>query len=136
MRSDCLIATLILFITQMKPKFFNSLIYVLAGICTFGILSALGELMGIRIFGEPMYSNSSEAIIDALLTIWWLIAISMLLRQQKKGLTLFNASFGANVLATLRSQSSDLWSITFTLIVTLGIYWYFNRSTVKNYLVN
>jgi len=117
----------------MKPKFFDAFSYLLFGVSTLLLLISLSEICGLKILGDALYDSTAVAVIDFIINIWWLVAISMLIRKQKRGLAMFNASFGANILSSLKS-SNDTWEILVSIAITALVFWFYNRSSVKSYL--
>lgn len=90
-------------------------------------------MCGLKLFGEPLYDNATVAFIDFVISIWWLFAITMLLKKERRGLSMFNASFGANVLSSLKS-SNTVMEISLSIAITAAIFWFYNRNSVRDYL--
>jgi len=121
---------------NQKPRFFSGISYTLIVLFVFGALATFSESLGIKPLGEPMYESASKAFVDFLLSIWAVISIGMMIQKRKNGLTLFNASFGANIIIILKDSYESPWEIAIAVGFTIFIFYYYNRNSVKAYLNN
>lgn len=118
----------------MKPRFFTGFSYSLIALFVFGALASLSEALGMRPLGEPMYDTATQAFFDLLLSIWGAASVSMMIQRKKSGLAVFNASFGANMVVILKESYDSLWEAAIIIAITISIYWFYNRNSVRAYL--
>jgi hypothetical protein len=119
---------------NQKPRFFIGFSYTLLVLSVIGALAALSESLGLRPLGDPMYESAVQAFVDFLLSIWSGVSVGMMIQRRKNGLALFNASFGANILVILKDSYESPWEIAFIVAITVAIYWFYNRTSVRKYL--
>lgn len=117
-----------------KPRFFSGLSYTLIVLFVFSALLLFSETLGMHPLGEPIIESASLAFVNFLLSIWAVISIGMMIQKRKNGLTLFNASFGANIISTFKESYESPWEIAFSVATTVFIFYYYNRNSVKAYL--
>ena len=118
----------------MKPPFFTGFSYSLLLLSVFGALASLSETFGMRPFGEPIYQSSAQAFFDFILHIWGAISLAMMVQRKKNSLGIFNASFGANAVYMLKDSYDSPWEASIVVVLTIAIYWFYNRNSVRNYL--
>jgi len=118
----------------MKPRLFTALSYILIALFAFGTLASLSEMLGMNLLGEPLYENATQAFLDLLLSIWGAVSVSMMIQRKKSGLALFNASFGANIVVILKDTYDSPWEAAIIVAITILLYWFYNRISVRVYL--
>jgi hypothetical protein len=118
----------------MKPRFFTGFSYSLLVLFVFGALASICETFGMRPLGEAMYESSTQAFFDFVLSIWGAVSVAMMVQRKKNGLALFNASFGANIVVILKDSYESPWEIAIVVALTIAIYWFYNRESVRAYL--
>jgi hypothetical protein len=118
-----------------KPRFFTGFSYTLLVLLVFNALVALSESFGSQPLGDPSYDSATEAFVDFLLSIWVGISLGMMIQRRKNGLALFNASFGVNALVILKDSYESPFELAFVVVLTIAIYWFYNRNPVKKYLL-
>jgi len=81
-----------------------------------------------------MYQSSIQAFFDFVLCVWGAASVAMMVQRKKNGLSLFNASFGANIVVILKDSYDSPWEVAIVIALTLAVYWFYNMESVRAHL--